>query len=69
MYTPINKYRLTRKGRAVMEDIDKVIAWSSVQNIPVSIEDFELLLMSISPRERHSYQDMIPYENRKILRG
>ena len=66
-YTPINKWKLSKRGQELFDLIEK-IGKSSVQNIHLKADDFNIILNGVAPSVRSEYMDGIPFMGKMIVR-
>lgn len=66
MITPINRWKLKGKSKEFLICAEKFTNYS-VKTIYANKDIFSDLLESISPSERHSYQNDIPFGDKNIV--
>lgn len=77
MHTPINKYKLNKKGREVYDKVESYIKnikhpiffRAKIGTVELDSKEFDLLLEGMSSTERHYYKHEIPnFMGVKIVR-
>ncbi|MGN6347079.1 MAG: hypothetical protein ACTHME_05190 [Candidatus Nitrosocosmicus sp.] len=66
-FTPINYWKLSKRGKELFSLIEK-IGKSSVQNIHLKSDDFNVILEGVPPSLRTEYRDGIPFMRKMIVR-
>jgi hypothetical protein len=67
-YTPINEHRLKANAKIFLNEARRFKRFN-VKNIYVPKDIYDSLLESISPSERNSCIDSIPFEGKILVRG
>lgn len=67
LYTPINKWKLTRRGREIFDLCEK-LSRSSVSNIYLSNDNYKLMIDGIPGSDNNEYENGIPFMGKLIVR-
>ena len=73
MYSPINKHKLSKEGRALYSRLEMMLQSPlyrkmTIKQIKLKSNEFDMFLESVSPNYRELYKDDIPWENLHIVR-
>ena len=66
-YTPINEWKLSRNGREIFKKCQEILTYE-VENVHLNTNEFNELLLGISPSLRQTYIDNIPLCGKIVVR-